>query len=305
VTWSEYTNTSPSIVNNTSDMGLDITINNGADQQMTLPYTTVAVADQSIRLLAKISNGSKLGLWQYTESGGDGGSYRIIDNSVSLHLMFDGTNDKWRVVSDDKIRAIEDTDNHWSALSGSKIKDHDGNLIEQSGVDVVGINTINGYMPHVHTLDLDIDVGKINSKIPVLNGDNATLDSITAETVSANTVTADTVTTSTLSLSNIRTDAVVCREIENTKGAIYNAIDMYYRIPTSESEPKPINIVFVRADNYWYIRTLKIVHKFGAGSYYVSGHYSYSNSYTVSNFNLEISPTTSAPAWGSKFYLYA
>jgi hypothetical protein len=95
--------------------------------------------------------------------------------------MFDGTNDTWRIVSDDKIRSIEDEDHPLAALSGNSIKDQDGNLIQQSGVEVVGITSINGKTPLFTTDTIDADT--VNGKTPVFSGDDVTLGEIIADSI--------------------------------------------------------------------------------------------------------------------------
>lgn len=133
------------VMNDSQDVILKAEISDGNTHFVVLPGDPMVQDFQSIRILAKVSNDSVYEIRVDTDRDGITEETYSIYTPRSVHLMYDG--DGWLFVSDDKIRAIEDEDHPLTALSGNKIKDQDGELIEQSGVEVVGITSINGKTP--------------------------------------------------------------------------------------------------------------------------------------------------------------
>ena len=297
MTWSSSTNSDYSAIDVTSNFGHDMVCNDGNTRVFDLPANDTAAEDQSIRIMVNLRNASSVEIKSWTTDGGTGSVEKEVLCSASLHFMFDNTNSKWRIVSDDKIMSIEDADNPLTALSGNNIKDHNGDLIYQSGVDVVGINSINGKQPAFNDSTSNIDIGTINSKTPILSGDDATLGNI-----SAGDITAD-----SLTVNNQTTDSIVKYTIDNTiTGALYDAIETYYGFPEYD-EFLPVNIIFlygILPSSYMGLQYFGI-YKTGTDSYQIIGSLTqYNNSYTFKH-SLSIVSTMNTSGYGDVFYLYA
>ena len=140
MTWTSNTNSDYSAIDVTSNFGHEITCDDGETRVFDLPADDIAVEDQSIRIMACLSNASRVEIKSWTTDGGVGTVIRQLGNSSSLHLMFDGTNNIWRIIYDNIVKNIIDGNVNLVTCSGVAMRGAQCNyILAQMGDDSLAV----------------------------------------------------------------------------------------------------------------------------------------------------------------------